>query len=217
MSESVSLRRRLVDALGLAMATIWLGLVVSLRGDPTKAAVLQAEGLTISRARGVVWGLIGGFLGMSLVLHARADPEKAAQLVGCAEALLDSTGIVIKAGDQAIVDNLRRALRVQLGDSAFESARRAGRAMARSEAIELALAVCPPEASSPIAGWRKDSGQQVRLTAREREIAVMLVRGDTNSQIAAALSLSRRTVDTHVGRILQKRGVSSRTQLAAPL
>jgi DNA-binding NarL/FixJ family response regulator len=52
------------------------------------------------------------------------------------------------------------------------------------------------------------------LTAREHEIAAMVVGGDTNRQIATALSLSKRTVDTHVSRILRKWGLSSRTQLA---
>jgi len=52
------------------------------------------------------------------------------------------------------------------------------------------------------------------LTQREREIEALIARGQTNRQIAADLSLSARTVDTHVSRILHKRGLSSRTQLA---
>ena len=51
------------------------------------------------------------------------------------------------------------------------------------------------------------------LTTREREIESLIVRGDTNREIAASLSLSERTVDTHVSRILRKYGLSSRTLL----
>jgi DNA-binding NarL/FixJ family response regulator len=53
------------------------------------------------------------------------------------------------------------------------------------------------------------------LTAREREIAVFIVRGETNSAIAKEMMLSERTVTTHVSHILNKLGYSSRSQIAA--
>ena len=48
------------------------------------------------------------------------------------------------------------------------------------------------------------------LTAREAEVADLLVRGSTNGEIAAALHLSEATVKTHVGRVLGKLGVRDR-------
>lgn len=43
-----------------------------------------------------------------------------------------------------------------------------------------------------------------RLTLREREVALMLARGDTNREIANALGISIKTVDTHRGHVLAK-------------
>jgi DNA-binding NarL/FixJ family response regulator len=50
------------------------------------------------------------------------------------------------------------------------------------------------------------------LTAREREILRLLGAGKANKEIAAELSISERTVRTHVSNILGKLGLSSRTQ-----
>ena len=61
------------------------------------------------------------------------------------------------------------------------------------------------------------SGEADRLTAREREIAVLVAQGRTSKEIAAALVLSVRTVDNHLQRVFAKLGVSSRAEVAAAL
>jgi DNA-binding CsgD family transcriptional regulator len=52
------------------------------------------------------------------------------------------------------------------------------------------------------------------LTTREREVAGFAARGFTDSEIAARLSVSRRTVETHLYRVYAKLGVSGRRELA---
>jgi DNA-binding NarL/FixJ family response regulator len=52
------------------------------------------------------------------------------------------------------------------------------------------------------------------LTPREREILILVARGDSNRDIARALVISERTARTHVSNVLAKLGLASRTQAA---
>jgi len=52
------------------------------------------------------------------------------------------------------------------------------------------------------------------LTPREREILVLVARGNSNRDIARTLVISERTARTHVSNVLTKLGLSSRTQAA---
>lgn len=54
-----------------------------------------------------------------------------------------------------------------------------------------------------------------RLTARESEVLQLLTEGHSNSQIAARLFISKRTVEHHVGSILAKLGINTRAQAQA--
>src|SRR6476646_2434967 len=52
------------------------------------------------------------------------------------------------------------------------------------------------------------------ITARERDVLVLVGAGQANKEIAAELHISERTVRTHVSSILYKLGLNSRTQAA---
>ncbi len=54
-----------------------------------------------------------------------------------------------------------------------------------------------------------------RLTSRERQVARLLAQGRSNREIADGLSIGERTVETHVGNVLAKLGLTSRAQVAA--
>ena len=62
------------------------------------------------------------------------------------------------------------------------------------------------------AGEARPAG--AKLTAREQQVLVELARGRSNREIARALSVSEKTVKTHVSAILGKLGVQDRTQAA---
>jgi predicted ATPase/DNA-binding CsgD family transcriptional regulator len=53
------------------------------------------------------------------------------------------------------------------------------------------------------------------LTPRERQVAGLLKQGQSNREIADALFIGERTVETHVGNILAKLGFKSRAELIA--
>jgi DNA-binding NarL/FixJ family response regulator len=57
-------------------------------------------------------------------------------------------------------------------------------------------------------------GPAPKLSPRETQVAALVVRGDSNQQIADALVIGRRTAEMHVGNVLRKLGLESRAQLA---
>lgn len=58
-----------------------------------------------------------------------------------------------------------------------------------------------------------DAFETFGLTPREREIALLAVRGDTYKEIAEALYISVKTVETHLGNVYRKCGASGRDEL----
>jgi DNA-binding NarL/FixJ family response regulator len=52
------------------------------------------------------------------------------------------------------------------------------------------------------------------LTARERDVLVLVAEGRSNREIGRTLSIGERTVQTHLGNVLTKLELSSRTQAA---
>lgn len=59
-----------------------------------------------------------------------------------------------------------------------------------------------------------DKGKFGGLTAREREVAVLIAQGKSNREIAMAMTVGVKTVETYVTRILNKLGFDSRVQIA---
>ena len=78
--------------------------------------------------------------------------------------------------------------------------------------VARAMAAIPRSAApSPAQIEKKKFGG---LSAREREVAVLIGQGKSNREIATALVVGVRTVEAHITRILNKLGFSSRTQIA---
>jgi len=99
--------------------------------------------------------------------------------------------------------------------------RRERRKLAAREAIAAALETFEKlGAASWIERSRMEQGRiggRVRcegLTAAERRVAALVVEGRTNREVAAALFLAERTVETHLSHAYAKLGVRSRTELA---
>ena len=91
--------------------------------------------------------------------------------------------------------------------------------MSLAEVVEYALAITAPAEpiafDAPPVPLVNGDPEVARLTPREREVATLITQGRTNREIAEALVLSERTVDSHVRNVMAKLEVSSRARIAA--
>ncbi|MHA6626643.1 response regulator [Pseudonocardia sichuanensis] len=69
--------------------------------------------------------------------------------------------------------------------------------------------------TSRTAAPRIDTDALAQLTAREKEVVGLVAHGLSNSDIAAALTISHATAKTHVSRAMTKLGARDRAQLVA--
>ena len=74
-----------------------------------------------------------------------------------------------------------------------------------------------PAAEAALAEFadRGDSGFKSALSDRELEVLKLVAKGYSNRQIARSISVTERTVRFHLERILEKLGVSNRTEAVA--
>jgi non-specific serine/threonine protein kinase len=78
-------------------------------------------------------------------------------------------------------------------------------ALAEAELLQV-----PEQATSPAPAPKQDFGG---LTAREREVAMLLAQGLSNREIAESLVIGERTVESHVSSIFNKLGFTARSQV----
>jgi DNA-binding NarL/FixJ family response regulator len=73
-------------------------------------------------------------------------------------------------------------------------------------------AALEPAVAAKMLARMADGPPADELSARELEVLGLLVRGESNKQIAAALDLSENTIKSHLSRIFDKLGARSRTE-----
>ena len=150
------------------------------------------------------------------------------RLFAAAEVSREPDGLHVPSDVADTYDRDLALLQECLGGEAFSQAWGEGRAMSWEQAVEYAFTITAPttpttpdvgESPAPGAvepGPVLDGDPEVgRLTIREREVARLIVAGRTNREMADALVLSERTVDSHVRNIMAKLEVGARAQIAA--
>ena len=100
-----------------------------------------------------------------------------------------------------------------LKDSAFEELAQAVATVMRGQSY-----LSPAIAGIVVDAWARDAqheGTEIQsvLTPREREVLQLLAEGRNTKQIAAALSVSAKTIETHRRRIMKKLGLHSVAEL----
>jgi predicted ATPase/DNA-binding CsgD family transcriptional regulator len=194
-----------------AYAQWGLAVTALLRGDHEDARRLGSAALRTIRGMDDAMGVVLCLDALAWVAAARREVMRAVTLATAAEAAWAAIPATPTAPLRAHHDAALEVARAASPDAEYRAALAKGSAMDQAEAIAFALGESArprPDAGRPGAG----PGQ---LTRRERDVAVLVARGQTNSQIAASLVISVRTVETHVQHIMDKLGCSTRAQIAA--
>jgi predicted ATPase/DNA-binding SARP family transcriptional activator/DNA-binding CsgD family transcriptional regulator len=217
--ESAAILRELGDRWCHSIPLRHLGIVASRQGNYARAERLYKESLASLCELGEIWMISLCLEELAAVACAQGEFPRAVRLWGAEEAICEALGSSVRALYRADHERDVAAARAGLGEEEFEEAWAQGRAMSTERAIDYALAeegeerqhttsVTEPEHQPPV-----DEGAYA-LTRREKEVAFHVARGLTNRQIASELSISERTVHSHVRNILKKLGLVSRAGLA---
>ncbi|MFF3460770.1 ATP-binding protein [Streptomyces sp. NPDC002730] len=139
-----------------------------------------------------------------IILRAYNHYDNGPRELACAQYHEDTAFVLASAGrtDQAQTE-LGNALRLY---AALNADWYAGKAEARLKAQGIVSR--RQRRRGPTTGWEA-------LTETERKVTDLVTEGLSNPAIAAALFISRRTVQSHVSSALKKLGVTSRVELAA--
>lgn len=149
--ESLELRRTMGDRFGVAVEDANLADLAVEDGDLADAARRLGSALRVAQELGSTYLVLNLIPSISALAARSGDDESCARLVGATDALSQASGLVPDPGDwQSSIEEAR----VRLG-AAFEQQAAAGRGLAGSEAVDLALAVADRAAGRDVRStWR---------------------------------------------------------------
>jgi DNA-binding CsgD family transcriptional regulator/tetratricopeptide (TPR) repeat protein len=213
LEAAIALRRGR-DFGSLSASLVNLAAVHRDAGDPSTAADLYKEAVSLRWERGERKGLAEALAGLAVLAARGGQPEHAARLLAAVDALCGALGTALSPPERPHREAALVAARGVLGRDAFAGAWEAGRAMPLEAVVALAAEVGrpgpTPEPASPTA-IELPGG----LTARELDVLRLVADGLTDVEVGARLYISHRTVARHLYSVYQKLGVNSRTAAVA--
>jgi predicted ATPase/DNA-binding CsgD family transcriptional regulator len=211
LDEALSLMERVEYGPGVVYVRGVQGIAALAQGRLTDAAVYFIDGFAVTRASGDERHGQGFAAGLSGVALAAGLLEEAAAMLGSIEAAMIATGVV-RLIQNYHIEPIRAELRARLGEDAYREAMRRGSSIPLDQAVaDLAGLIqgALGERSTPTTAY------PYALTARELDVLRLLAQGKSDREIAEALFIGARTVETHVSNLIAKLGVHNRTEAAA--
>ncbi len=187
-----------------------LGVMSHDRGDESSAIARYSESIGLLVEADATWYLASPVLGIAAVVGAD-DPHNAALLIGAAKELRGRGGTVGWATEMERDQRASDLLVALIGQEAYDDAIEAGARLSISDVVDVAT-----DAAARWQGPSDSTGHElsVMLSEREREVLRLIVTGLSDREIGDTLFISPRTASKHVGNILNKLGVDSRSEAA---
>ncbi len=199
---------------GISMAKLNLAMVSAARGSASQALDFFADSLP------ALWEFgdaIDVARGLSALAEIAAEAGKAELCLGAAEMLIPmESPESLPRGGTMDTSHIVARLRNLANENAIAKAMEEGGALARQDLIALiqeAIAGLHDRLAPPKRGAGRTGASS--LSRREREVLCLMVEGMTDQQIADALFISYRTVNSHVEHIFGKLGVNTRSAAVA--
>jgi predicted ATPase/class 3 adenylate cyclase/DNA-binding CsgD family transcriptional regulator len=196
----------LTSGTGRAIALVARGRVAIAQGEPEQAERDAHEAVVVAVDVDAHVTTPDALECLAAAANAAGSHRQAARLLGAADALRHSMGIVRFKVYDAGYQTMTTSLRDGLGDSEFETAWAEGAGLNLEEAIAYARRG-RGERKRPTSGWAS-------LTPTERDVIELVRQGLSNKDIATRLFISPRTAATHLTHVYTKLGLTSRVQLA---
>jgi non-specific serine/threonine protein kinase len=191
-----------------ATALAGLGHLAVDRDNPVVAGSLFGELLAYAHPPGGDYVLRLALEGLAHVAAHLGQAAMALRLASAATRMRPVAGMKRASRGNAVLERWILPARAAAGPRTTVSAWAAGAAFSRDECVAAARSVATAAAGAARPASPLD------LTARERDVVVLVAAGLTNKQIADRLVVGNRTVESHVRSALGKLGFRSRFQLA---
>jgi predicted ATPase/DNA-binding CsgD family transcriptional regulator/Tfp pilus assembly protein PilF len=214
LEESLALARNLRNDECICKALRALGRLALRQDQPGRARTLLEETVALHRRIPCRYDLALALDALAMACAADGAGERAARLFGAAQALRDAIGVPIIPAEQAEHDQYLARARTTLGDAEFAAAWAAGQALPPDVLFSTDESVAGEESIGGAVPSGSNSARLAHpagLTARELEVLRLVAGGLTDAQVAERLTLSPRTVSSHLYSIYSKLGVTSRT------
>ena len=203
------------DTFDLAYGLNGLALVRCDQGMHVEAAALLTEALSIWRELRNQENTAEWLADVAMLAAATGEPELATRLLGSAHALRDAVGYTFAYPQRATYSRTERSLRERSSPEEFERAWHMGSITPLEQTLAVATAHLDRIRHSAAGLHPPKPESSFGLTPREREVLRLLVDGKSDREIADALFIGTRTVQTHVANLLAKLEVSNRAEAAA--
>jgi non-specific serine/threonine protein kinase len=210
IERALELDRERGDALFAGVRFSDLGVMSHDAGDEATAVEYYRESIALLVSAGGEWYLASPMSGIAAVVATR-EPATAARLFGAARELRERGGTAGWETERARDETATALISAMIGEDGFDAAFSEGRRLTLDEMVALAAS-----AVSRWKGLQSDPGDSggVELTSREQEVLRLIVAGMSDREIGDVLFISPRTASKHVGNILAKLGVETRSEAA---
>lgn len=206
--ESLSLLREIGANRDLASALHNLGHACLHLGDVERAKALFDESMASHQEQGNRPGMTECLLGFAALAIVADLPAAGARLLAAAAAIGGERITSEWAATRLEYEHYMQRARAGLVETMFQTEQAAGQQLSLEQAVAYAQDVALKAAAA-----RKARKKLDELTAREREVAALIAQAKSNGEIAAALVVSKRTVESHIANIRSKLGFTKRAQI----